>query len=112
MRYSVEYDNKTFALSIRELNVVVSLGSLKENMRRLRELVPFPSVLVYPYMGTPNFHEDWSELSKEVLTEPRMGQEGWEREPPENEEQPLVLDTEPEPARKKFIKLFGRNRRD
>lgn len=73
-RYLVERDLKTNALSVPELNVIVNLGTLKENIRRLRELVPLPAVLVYPHMGQ-NFEAGWYEISKESLTEARIGQE-------------------------------------
>lgn len=73
-RYKVERDLKTNSLSVPELNVMADLGTLKENIRRLRELIPLPAVLVYPHMGQ-NFETDWHEISKEVLTEARIGQE-------------------------------------
>lgn len=73
-RYQVQIDERTHTLSVRELNLIVNRGSLKENMRRLRELVPLPSVLVYQYLGAK--HEPgWNELSREDLTEARLGQE-------------------------------------
>ncbi len=75
MRYHVEYDHNTHAMSVRELQIAVNLGSQKLNMRRIRELVPQPSILVFPYLGA-KFEDGWHEIPKEELTEPRLGQEG------------------------------------
>lgn len=77
MRYNVEYDHNTHAMSVRELQIFVNLGSQKLNMRRIRELVPQPSILVFPYQGK-KFEETWHEIPKEDLTEPRVGQDGSE----------------------------------
>jgi hypothetical protein len=76
MRYQVDIDPLTQTLSIRELNLIVNRGSIKENMRRLRELVPVPAVLVYPYLG-PRNQPSWDEIDKETLTEARIGQESF-----------------------------------
>ena len=73
-RYKVERDLKTNALAVPELSVIVNLGTLKDNIRRLRELVPLPAILVYPTMGQ-NFEPGWDEISKDTLTEARIGQE-------------------------------------
>lgn len=86
MRYQVEYDPRTFTLSVRELNLIVNLGSLKENMRRVRELVPLPAVLVYPYLGAVH-QTDWYDIDREQLTEERVGQ--WTTIPWYEEERPV-----------------------
>lgn len=105
MRYIVEYDKETSALFVADLDLTVDEGNLKANIRKLRELVPPPDVLVYPYMGTV-YHEDWYEISKETLTEPRIGQFTWESREEEIEEEGKEVEFPKEPVRK--IRGFGK----
>lgn len=76
MRYTVEHNNQDQSLTIRELGIVVNTGDVRKNIKQLRQLVPMPAVLVYPFLGQRH-QADWDEIKKETLTEPRIGQESF-----------------------------------
>lgn len=103
MRYTVEYDKETSALFVADLDLTVNEGNLKANIRKLRELVRPPAVLVYPYLGAV-YQEEWYEISKETLTEPRIGQLTWESREEEIEEE--LKERETRPVQK--IRGFGK----
>jgi hypothetical protein len=73
MKYQVELDPHTFKLSIPELGITVVGGTFKENMRKLRELVPAPAIFLMPYLGAVH-HTDWYDIDRDQLTEERVGQ--------------------------------------